>query len=167
MRSAKQNQDLRSKDCISRSDMAQKRKAKKMKILRLSLFNIKKHKKESFVIIFLIMISMALLGIGIINIEKADRMFDEMFEKTGSYDYLIMFPGNSYKNEYGEIVEDDERVTETFVFGSLNDRMIKGRFEKLRTTCYDINSHRTILVKNYPKLSKITMDSIRSTIKDY
>ena len=65
------------------------------------------------------MISMALLGIGIINIEKADRMFDEMFEKTGSYDYMIMFPGNSYKNEYCEIVEDDERVTETFVFGSL------------------------------------------------
>ena len=90
-----------------------------MKILRLSLFNIKKHKKESFVIIFLIMISMALLGIGIINIEKADRMFDEMFDKTGSYDYLIMFSGNSYKNEYGEIVEGDERVTETFVFDSL------------------------------------------------
>ena len=61
----------------------------------------------------------------------------------------------------------DIDLAQTFVFGSLNDRMIKGRFEEFRTTCYDINSHRTILVKNYPKLSKITMDSIRSTIKDY
>ncbi|MCR5105815.1 MAG: hypothetical protein K6B68_15390, partial [Eubacterium sp.] len=70
-----------------------------MKILRLSLFNIKKHKKESFIIIFLIMISMALLGIGIINMEKADRMFDEMFDKTESYQNILLFPGtDTYKN---------------------------------------------------------------------
>ncbi|MCR5291278.1 MAG: ABC transporter permease [Eubacterium sp.] len=91
-----------------------------MKILRLSLFNIKKHKKESFVIIFLIMVSMALLGIGIINMEKADRMFDEVIEKTGSYYYIILFPGDdTYKNEFKEVLDNDERVTRTLVFDSL------------------------------------------------
>ena len=91
-----------------------------VKILRLSFFNIKKHKKESFVIIFLIMISMALLGIGIINIEKADRMFDEMFETTESYRNALGIPGaDSYKNEFGEFIQKDERVTKSFVFDSL------------------------------------------------
>ena len=52
----------------------------KMKILRLSIFNIKKRKKEAFVITLLLAISMALMGVGIINIEKADRIFSEAFE---------------------------------------------------------------------------------------
>lgn len=38
-----------------------------MKILRLSMFNIKKRKKEAFVITLLLAISMALMGVGIIN----------------------------------------------------------------------------------------------------
>lgn len=91
-----------------------------MKILRLSLFNIKKHKKESFVIIFLIMISMALLGIGIINMEKADRMFDEMFDKTESYQNILLFPStDTYKNEYIDLLSNDERVTRVYAFESL------------------------------------------------
>ena len=56
-----------------------------MKILRLSIFNIKKRKKEAFVITLLLAISMALMGVGIINIEKAGRIFEEAFERTGSY----------------------------------------------------------------------------------
>ncbi len=91
-----------------------------MKIMRLSFFNIKKHKKESFVIIFLIMVSMALLGIGIINIEKAGRIFDEMYENTGSYRNMIIFPGSgSYKNEFKEMLDEDERVTKSFACESL------------------------------------------------
>ena len=91
-----------------------------MKILRLSLFNIEKHKKESFVIIFLIMISMALLGIGIINMEKADRMFDEMFDKTESYQNILLFPStDTYKNEFIDLLGNDERVTRVYAFESL------------------------------------------------
>ncbi len=90
-----------------------------MKILRLSLFNIKKHRKESFVIIFLTIVSMLFFGIGIINIEKADRMFDEMFEKTGSYHNIFLFPEKSYRNEFSQIVEEDERVTRSVTFDDL------------------------------------------------
>ena len=90
-----------------------------MKILRLSLFNIKKHKKESFVIIFLTIVSMVFFGIGIINIEKAGRMFDEMFENTGSFHNIFLFPENSYRNEFSQIIEEDKRVTRSVTFDTL------------------------------------------------
>ena len=41
-----------------------------MKILRLSIFNIKKHKKESIILIFLIAVSVLFMNIAIINSTK-------------------------------------------------------------------------------------------------
>ena len=87
-----------------------------MKILRLSIFNIKKRKKEAFVITLLLAISMALMGVGIINIEKADRIFSEAFESTGSYHIMYQMPKEDYKNEFEDVLEDDDRITRHYVF---------------------------------------------------
>ena len=90
-----------------------------MKILRLALFNIKKRKREACVIILLLAISMALLGTGIINYAKADRMFDEMFEQTGSYHYSMEIVTQYYKQEFGEIAAADERIERSDVITML------------------------------------------------
>ena len=90
-----------------------------MKILRLSIFNIKKRKKEAFVITFLLAISMALMGVGIINIEKAGRIFEEAFERTGSYRNMYQMPEESYKTEFFDILKNDDRITRFYVFEML------------------------------------------------
>lgn len=90
-----------------------------MKILRLSIFNIKKRKKEAIVITLLLAISMALMGVGIINIEKADRIFDEAFDLTGSYHNIYQMAEKSYKTEFAEVMEEDERVARHYEFEML------------------------------------------------
>ena len=63
-----------------------------MKILRLSLFNLKKNKKEAISVMFLTAITMLLMGIAVCNIAKVNTVFDEMFEATGSVENMILFP---------------------------------------------------------------------------
>ena len=63
-----------------------------MKILRLSLFNLKKNKKEAISVMFLTAITMLLMGIAVCNITKVNTVFDEMFEATGSVENMILFP---------------------------------------------------------------------------
>ena len=55
-----------------------------MKILRLSIFNIKKHKKESIILIFLIAVSVLFMNIAIINSTKAGEILDKAFKETES-----------------------------------------------------------------------------------
>ena len=63
-----------------------------MKILRLSLFNLKKNKREAFSVMVLTAITMLLMGIAVCNITKVNTVFDEMFEATGSVENMILFP---------------------------------------------------------------------------
>ncbi len=90
-----------------------------MKILRLSIFNIKKRKKEAFIITLLLAVSMTLMGVGIINIEKADRIFEEAFERTGSYHNIFQMPEKSFKAEFADVMDEDERITRHYEFEML------------------------------------------------
>ena len=59
------------------------------KIMRLALANIRRHKSESILLGILIMLCMALLG-GAIPAEKsANRIFPELWERTGFCKALI------------------------------------------------------------------------------
>lgn len=82
-----------------------------MKILRLSLFNLKKNKREAFSVMFLTAISMLLMGISVCNITKVNTVFDQMFEATGSVQNMVMFPAERYRQVYKEILEEDDRVS--------------------------------------------------------
>lgn len=82
-----------------------------MKILRLSLFNLKKNKREAFSVMLLTAITMLLMGIAVCNIIKSDTVFDERFEKIGSVENLILFPLEKYREEYKEILKEDGDVT--------------------------------------------------------
>ena len=94
-----------------------------MKILRLSIFNIKKRKKEAFIITLLLAISMVMMGIGIINIEKADRMFADAFEKTESYRNIYMIPKETYKDEFRKVMEDDDRIDSVYIYEMLQSNV--------------------------------------------
>ena len=90
-----------------------------MKILRLSIFNIKKRKKEAFVITLLLAISMVMMGVGIINIEKAGRMFDAAFEKTESFQNILIVPKKIYKDEFKKVMEEDEKIDRLYTCDTL------------------------------------------------
>ncbi len=77
------------------------------KILRLSLFNLKKNRKEAVAIAFLTLISTMMLGIFAINLSKVSNAFDESFAQSGSVDTFISFSENDYRDSYREILEED------------------------------------------------------------
>ncbi len=83
----------------------------RMKIFRLSLFNLRKNKKEALAIIFLTFITVFTLGIVAANLAKVMNAFDECFEATGSAENLMAFRGETYREEYKDILENDYNVT--------------------------------------------------------
>ena len=82
-----------------------------MKILRLSLFNLKKNKREALSVMFLTAITMFLIGIAVCNITKVNTVFDETFAATESVENMVMFPEEKYRKEYKSILENDDRVS--------------------------------------------------------
>ncbi len=77
------------------------------KIQRLSLFNLKKNKKEAVAIAFLTLVSTMMLGIFAINVSKIGNAFDESFRQSGSVNTFIMIPENDYREVYLDILKDD------------------------------------------------------------
>ena len=82
-----------------------------MKILRLSLFNIKKHKKESIILIFLIAVSVLFMNVAIINSTKAKIIMDKAFDETESKDAVYLLYEKNYRTEFDEVFEKDDRIS--------------------------------------------------------
>ncbi|MBR5421531.1 MAG: FtsX-like permease family protein [Lachnospiraceae bacterium] len=94
-----------------------------MKILRLSLFNLKKNRREALAIAFLTMITTIMVSIFITNIGKIDTVFEECFEATGSVHQMVMFRKDLYRDEYREILEKEygpERLSENDIIFSVS-----------------------------------------------
>ena len=86
-----------------------------MKIVRLSLFNLKKNKREAAAIIFLTMITTMMLSIYAANSSKIEKVFNESFEASGSVRHMVLFDRDRYHSEYRRILEseyDVDRLTE-------------------------------------------------------
>ncbi len=82
------------------------------KVIRLSLANIRRHRKESLLMCILVMLCMALLS-GAVSAEKnVKRMFPDMAERTGFYHNLIIISEEQYDERLTEILKNDERVTD-------------------------------------------------------
>ena len=74
---------------------------KVMKILRLSIFNIKKNKRDAFILIILIAISIMMMGIALNNLGKGDEIFDRVAEYTECHNGCIrFFSKDTFKLEY-------------------------------------------------------------------
>ena len=90
-----------------------------MKILRLSLFNLRKNKREAAAIVFLTMVTVMLLGTALTNILGMNRLFDECFRATGSCEYYMEFKERIYRSLYRDILEEDFGITENEKFNML------------------------------------------------
>lgn len=77
-----------------------------MNILRLSLFNLRKNRKEAVAIAFLTMITTLMLGVFIMNMTKINLSFDESFAASGSFDYCVAIKDDHYRDEYRTILEN-------------------------------------------------------------
>ena len=84
---------------------------KVMKILRLSIFNIKKNKRDAFILIILIAISIMMMGIALNNLGKGDEIFDRVAEYTECHNGCIrFFSKDKFKLEYLEVIQTDDRI---------------------------------------------------------
>ena len=78
-----------------------------MKIFRLSLFNLRKNRREALAIVFLTLITVFLLGTVAANIAKAGTAFENSFEATGSVNNFAVFRDGKYREEYKDILEKE------------------------------------------------------------
>ena len=84
-----------------------------MKILRLSLFNLRKNRREALAIVFLSLITVFLLGTAVTNILGMNSTFDECFRQTGSLMNSLEFDADVYRSLYRDILEEDFGIEET------------------------------------------------------
>ena len=96
-----------------------------MKVMRLSLFNLKKNKREALAIVFLTMVTTIMVSIFITNVKKVNTVFKDCFDATGSVDRMVLIREDLYHDEYKDILERDydvERLTENeTVFSTSTD----------------------------------------------
>ena len=83
-----------------------------MNILRLSIFNLKKNKKEAVAVAFLTMITSLMLGIFIANVFGMHKIFDNSFKRSGCVNTMVLIDEDKYRDEYAEILEDNYNVSE-------------------------------------------------------
>ena len=78
-----------------------------MNILRLSLFKLKKNKKEAAAIAFLTMITTLMLAVFMANISKANKAYDDSFAQSGSKDSCVMIKKDKYRDEYKDLLNSE------------------------------------------------------------
>ncbi len=83
-----------------------------MKILRLSLFKLKKDKKEAVAIAFLTMITTLMLAVFMANISKAKKAYEDSFAQAGSHDTCVTIGKDKYHDGYRDILENDYGITD-------------------------------------------------------
>lgn len=81
-----------------------------MKILRLSMFNLKKKKKEAIAIAFLTMITTLMLAVFMTSQPKMNSSFDNSFEASGSPRYGFAVNYDKYRDDYKSILENTQGV---------------------------------------------------------
>lgn len=100
------------------------------KIVRLSVFNIKKHKLEAFSLTLLIMFCMLLLGSSLSSSKSIKTIFPDMLKKTESYENYFMIFQKNFDKDYMDIMNNDERITSSVHTGMLYDMSTKYLDEK-------------------------------------
>ena len=83
-----------------------------MNILRLSIFNLKKNKKEAVAVAFLTMITSLMLGIFIANVFGMHKIFDNSFRRSGCVNTMVIIDEDKYRDEYAEVLEDNYNVSD-------------------------------------------------------
>lgn len=83
-----------------------------MKICRLSLFNLKKNKREAAAIVFLTLVTAFLMATFAVSITQISSAFDRCFEETGSADFILLFEDDKCRDIYRDILEEEYQVSD-------------------------------------------------------
>lgn len=83
-----------------------------MKICRLSLFNLKRNKREAAAIVFLTFVTAFLMAVFAVSMTQISSAFDRCFEETGSADFILLFEDDKYRDIYRDILEEEYQVSD-------------------------------------------------------
>ncbi|SEP64365.1 FtsX-like permease family protein [Lachnospiraceae bacterium NE2001] len=81
-----------------------------MKIFRLSLFNLKKNKKEAVAIMLLTLVSTMMLGLFFANTSRINSAFDISFEESGSKNTIFYLEEKEYRDAYRDVLVENYKV---------------------------------------------------------
>ena len=134
-----------------------------MKIFRLSLFNLRKNRREAFAIVLLTLITVFLLGTVAANIAKAGTVFEDSFEATGSVNNFVFFRDGKYREEYKEILEEEyvkEEVIKVDCLYAIAAGVINQQNEKIAYNVIFITDENNRKIENFLKEKSLSEDEI-------
>ena len=134
-----------------------------MKIFRLSLFNLKRNKREAAAIVFLTFVAAFLMATFAVSITQISSAFDRCFEETGSADFILLFEDDKYRDIYRDILEEEYNVTDaresSVLFGiAASAKTKKGESIAYNMIFADESTERKI--ENFKKLNALPDDEI-------
>ena len=134
-----------------------------MKIFRLSLFNLKKNKREAAAIVFLTFVTAFLMATFAVSITQISSAFDRCFEETGSADFILLFEDDKYRDIYRDILEEEYNVTdirESSVLVGMGASIISKKGESTANNIIFADESTERKIENFKKLNALPDDEI-------
>lgn len=134
-----------------------------MKIFRLSLFNLKRNKREAAGIVFLTFVTSFLMATFAVSITQIDSAFDRAFEETGSADYMIAFQADKYRDIYRDILEEEYHaadVRESSILFGMAASAISKKGEGIAYNMVFASESTERKMENFKKLDSLSDDEI-------
>ena len=134
-----------------------------MKICRLSLFNLKRNKREAAAIVFLTLVTSFLMATFAVSITQIGSAFDRCFEETGSADFILLFEDDKYRDIYRDILEEEYNVTdirESSVLVGMGASIISKKGESTANNIIFADESTERKIENFKKLNALPDDEI-------
>ncbi len=134
-----------------------------MKIFRLSLFNLKRNKREAAAIVFLTLVTAFLMAVFAVSITQINSAFDRCFEETGSADFTLLFQSDKYRDIYRDILEDEYNVTdvrESSVLLGIGASALSKKGESIAYNMVFATESTERKMENFKKLNALPDDEI-------
>lgn len=137
----------------------------KMKILRLSLFNLKKNKKEAIVVAFLTLITTMLLAMVVINSSKISKTFDDSLREIGAENGILVIKKDVYRNEFSKILEEEfgaSNIKEiNYIFSDITDALDRDG-EKISYNMHFITERNDKKLEQFKEIESVSKDEAAS-----
>lgn len=134
-----------------------------MKIFRLSLFNLKRNKREAAAIVFLTLVTAFLMATFAVSITQIDSAFDRSFEETGCADFILLFQADKYRDIYRDILEEEYHVTDVRESSALYRMAASSISKKGESIAYNmifVTESTERKIENFKKLNALSDDAI-------
>ncbi|MCR4689850.1 MAG: FtsX-like permease family protein [Lachnospiraceae bacterium] len=134
-----------------------------MRLLRLSLFNIKKSKREALAIVFLTLITTFMFSVFLANGSRIDHAFDESIKASGSVNRLLLIGEEKYHDEFKKILEEEyhpERLSENrYIYCAMTD-VLDNRGEPISHNLLFVTNKTERQLEDFVKTEAMTEEEI-------